>query len=339
MSTCFSVFTKMTEPTDPICCRIQEIRQKTTGPRGKSRFARMLGLAPSTYEYYEVDRVPPAGVLVDMARAAGVDLRWLLTGQAEPSAVPLDHPVLTRAAELLARSPASAGPLAAFLEILEGTQAFPDAHAAESAADDGDDDTTASRECRPTMPAATHSAGGIDTDKWIPILGRSAAGVLAWWQEGQEDLSNLGRAIDRHAAATATRSEARQQAPAPGPIETAVQIITLREPLGPAETAEFLAAPHLQRIAPDAFALRIDGESMSPEIRHGDLVVLSPQRPARAGHAAVVQLRGAIGVTCKLYHPDGGQVHLVPINEAVAPVSTSADEVQWALDVLAVIRP
>lgn len=329
----------MPEPIDPICRRIQEIRQKTTGPRGKSRFARMLGLAPSTYEYYEADRVPPAGILVDMARAAGVDLRWLLTGQAEPSAVPLDHPVLARAAELLARSPESAEPLAAFLEILEGTQAFPDTHAAKPL-DAACCEVPSGSEPSPAMPAATHSAGSIDTDQWIPILGRSAAGVLAWWQEGQEDLSSLGQVIDRHAAAVATRSDARQQTPAatdaPEPI---VQIITLREPLGPAETAEFLAAPHLQRIAPDAFALRIDGESMSPEIRHGDLVVLSPRRPARAGHAAVVQLRGAIGVTCKLYHPDVGQVHLVPINEAVAPTTTPAEQIEWALDVLAVIRP
>jgi SOS-response transcriptional repressor LexA len=328
----------MTEPTEPICLRVQQIRQQTTGPRGKSRFARMLGLAPSTYEYYEVDRVPPAGVLVDMARAAGVDLRWLLTGEDAPAAVPVDHPVLARAALLLARSPESAEPLAAFLEILEGTLAFPEAadSSAKTASAAGDDVSVARGKNASAQPAAVPA---IDTGQWIPILGRSAAGVLAWWQENEQDLSSLGQAIDRHAAAVATRSDARQQTPTADAPEPTVQIITLREPMGPAGTAEFLAAPHLQRLAPESFALRIDGESMSPEIRHGDLVVLSPHRPARAGHAAVVQLRGAIGVTCKLYHPEGQAVHLVPINEAVAPTTTPAEQIEWALAVLAVIRP
>jgi len=34
------------------------------GTRGKASFAREIGISPSTYDYYENSRVPPADVLV-----------------------------------------------------------------------------------------------------------------------------------------------------------------------------------------------------------------------------------------------------------------------------------
>ena len=42
-------------------------------------------MSPSTYNYYERGRIPPMTTLVKISESAGVDLRWLLTGQA-PSA-------------------------------------------------------------------------------------------------------------------------------------------------------------------------------------------------------------------------------------------------------------
>jgi hypothetical protein len=163
-------------------------------------------------------------------------------------------------------------------------------------------------------------------------------------------LTTLGELIATHAPGPddLPSRTARTVSEQPDHHQPTVRIITLREP--PTELAgrvagqssgpvEFLDAPHIKADHPDAVAVRIDGESMSPEIRHGDLVVLSPSAPAEAGRAAVVQLSGAIGVTCKLYHPAGPRVHLVPINDQFPPTTVEAQTVEWALKVLACIRP
>jgi hypothetical protein len=181
---------------------------------------------------------------------------------------------------------------------------------------------------------------GDATKRWIPVLGRSAAGVPAFWANAADadGLTTLGDLIRRHAAADT------QAVPATAAGEAAdnasVRIIALRrpphEPDGP---VEFVDAHTVKARYADAFAVRIDGESMSPEIRHGDLVILSPSAHALAGRAAVVQLAGAIGVTCKLYHPEGPRVHLVPINDAVPPTTVDADQIDWAFRVLARVRP
>jgi len=108
-----------------ICRRIAALRRRLHGDRGKSRFAEQLGISPSTYNYYEARRVPPAGVLVRIADAAGVDIRWLLTGEdAEPS-VSADHPAVRRIAVLLAEHPSAAAPLVAFVDILAASLAWP----------------------------------------------------------------------------------------------------------------------------------------------------------------------------------------------------------------------
>ena len=71
---------------------------------------------------------------------------------------------------------------------------------------------------------------------------------------------------------------------------------------------------------------------------HGDLVIVCPSQPAVQGKAAVVQLRGQIGVTCKLYRQDADKVHLIPTNKQYEPQSFEVSEVLWALRVLFRIR-
>ena len=122
-------------------------------------------------------------------------------------------------------------------------------------------------------------------------------------------------------------------------VRVGKQHATLRQPFEPDGPVEYIASSHLKQAHPDAFALRIDGESMSPEIRHRDLVVLSPSQPAAKGQSAVVQLLDSIGVTCKLYQPDGDQVHLVAINEQFPVTHTPTDHVEWAFRVLYRIHP
>ncbi len=363
-----------------ICSRIARIRMEFAGPRGKSSFASGLGLSASTYAYYESSRVPPAEILVKIADQAGVDLRWLLTGD-EPGPgdvdqVPPSHPAVRRAAELLRCHANAAKPLAAFLDILSATMKFP-AKPGEvgGLAQSGEPsqpielasaeltqpvELTSAELTQPgevgesvSLQAPAGDAPGQDAPagddpagaSWIPVLGRSAAGVPCFWSNQAEaaGVTTLGELVGKHLgdlACLAERTDAMQSSPEssrPGSAQP-VQLIRLPEPLGELDTTEYVSASAIKEQYRDAFAVWIDGESMSPEIRHGDLVLLSPSAPARAGRSAVVQLREAIGVTCKLYHPAGEVVHLVPINEQFPPTAARAQDVQWSLQVLARIR-
>ncbi len=332
-----------------ICRRVAKVRLETEGPRGKSSFAKKLGLSASTYDYYEATRIPPADVLVKIAELAGVDLRWLLTGEESAgSAVPPDHPVLQRAAKLLCRHKDAAGPLGAFLDILAKTLEFPkkqtqQAQPPTDSAVSPRESAGQGKEPQPVADAIATGEAGDPRSTWIPILGRSAAGVPHFWADGDDTtgLTTLGDLVARHTADAVPPADVHPAAISDAPAaDEAVQIITLREPDEQGQPVEFIAAANLKAKYPDAFAVRIDGESMSPEILHGDLVVLSPTAPAAAGKAAVVQLDGAIGVTCKLYHPAGQRkIHLVPINETFPPTTVEAGQILWALCILAKIRP
>ena len=61
--------------------RIRLLREQHTGSRGKSKFARDLNISPSTYSYYENNRIPPIEILLKICEVTGTDLEWLLTGR------------------------------------------------------------------------------------------------------------------------------------------------------------------------------------------------------------------------------------------------------------------
>jgi len=305
-----------------ICQRIAQVRRELDGPRGKAKFAKRLGLSPSTYSYYESTRVPPAELLVRIAEVAGLDLRWLLTGEASGPVVRADHPAVQRIAALLADHPQAAGPLVAFTDMLAATLSWP----AKPAED------------RAQVP------GGADPDEprrdWIPILGRSAAGVPHFWADREDaaGVTMLSDLVERHARQARGAETPAVAAGQPDAQPLPVRIVSLRSP-EPGGVSEFLAAGEIKRRYPDAFAVRIDGDSMSPEVRHGDLVVCSPSVPAQDGLPALVQLRRQIGVTCKLFRREGETVHLVPINERYPPQAFPVERLVWAQRVLARVRP
>lgn len=312
-----------------LCKRVAQVRGEFAGPRGKAGFAKQLGISPSTYDYYESTRAAPCRILVKIAEIAGVDLVWLLTGKgAKGQPVPATHPAVQRIAALLEDKPGAAASLTAFLDILSDSFKFPPKgpHAAP-----------------PSQAADTSLTGGTDDPArktWIPILGRSAAGVPQFWKTGEEaaGVTRLDQLIERHSGApTQQVLPARIQGEQIGG-ERNVQIITLTAP-HQGDVPEFVAADQLKARHGDAFATRIDGDSMAPDICHGDLVILSPSAQAVDGEPAVVQLSNQIGVTCKLYRRQGQTVHLVPINEKYFPQSFPAEKVVWALRVVAHIRP
>jgi len=194
-------------------------------------------------------------------------------------------------------------------------------------------------------------SGRQGREGWIPVLGRSAAGVASFWEAGESaGVTQLGALIARHVGEVslqdATRLGVRHQrvrveladavAGEGGPADD-VRIVSLRTPDG--DVAEFVESPSFTARYADAFALRIDGLSMHPDISHGDVVLLSPSMEAVDGKAAVVQLADQIGVTCKLWRREGGKVHLIPVNDQMPPQTFPVSAVVWALRVLAKIKP
>ncbi len=339
-------------PIPEICRRVEQVRRELHGNRGKVRFARQLGISPSTYNYYESGRIPPAEVLVRIAEAGGVDLRWLLTGAESSPAAPADHPAIGRIAKLLGDRPDASGPLMAFVDILAESLSWPaktakppfdSAHGPEIVEGQAVQEARTVEESQAKVvevaEATSESAGRAERD-WIPILGRSAAGVPQFWADTDEagGVTVLSELVDRYAGRSAGRVVPAVAGGESGEGDQPAQIITMTAP-GDDAPAEFVIAGAVKSKHPDAFAVRIDGDSMSPAIRHGDVVICSASAPAADGSAAVVQLAGQIGVTCKVFRRAGDTVHLIPINEQYAPQSFGAGEVVWARQVLARIRP
>ena len=239
-----------------------------------------------------------------------MNLCWLLTGQIHCSErIGASSPILQRAASLLKDSPSAAGALSALLDILEQTGKFPakDAPVPPAAASGTVSNASPDAAARPvSLGEWSHAfvpAGRKPRpERWIPVLGRTAAGVPRFWS-GEEgwNVPTLEQLVEHHGSL-----EAAQVAPTTSTGEGGfddAQLITLTEP-DESDLSQFVVAGDLKQRYPDAFALRVDGDSMAPEIRHGDLVVLSPSAPAADGRAAVVQLDRQIGVTCKILRRD-----------------------------------
>jgi SOS-response transcriptional repressor LexA len=184
----------------------------------------------------------------------------------------------------------------------------------------------------------------------IPVIGRTAAGLPASWEKffaGKEDPQVLERLIVHTESRAAHQRGAHQRgaevlaadpAGEPGrPADATALLVQLSAPTADG-ILEYLELPGLGPLGAGAFALRVDGDSMAPRIRDGDLVVCRRSVPPEPGQTAVVKVRGRIGVTVKLWRPEGDRVHLVPINE-MCPVNRLArNDVLWACRVLWVVR-
>ena len=314
--------------------RLAQLRQTVFGPRGRAAFSRALGISPSTYNYYEKGRQPPADLLAKAAQYTGADLKWLMTGDGQPfSETPTeagDIQLTPQAREILGRlsanlsaaadPDAARGALAAILARME--EAFPPSKDAWHPA------------TAPLKPTA------------IPIVGRTAAGLLASWEEhfadeGHPDvmerlISQVETRAARQRGAELKAADATGQFDAPR--DSTALLVQLSEPT-PEGIVEFLDLPGLGPIEPGTFALRVDGDSMAPRILDGDIVVCRRDAAPRPGQTAVVKISGRIGLAVKLWRPEGDHVHLIPINETHNPNLVLRTDVLWACPVVWVVRP
>lgn len=308
--------------------RIIQLRQGYAGSRGKSKFAKALGLKSSTYSYYEQGRLPKMPVLLKICEITGTDMHWLLTGQTACQTQPSSkHSELaTKLSSLLAKNPASAEPILAFVEFLTDKVAI-DAQPSR-------DDRVEAETSRPD---------------WIPILGRTAAGTVHFWQ--QSSLPSAETAVVELDALVKKYTDKAIMSTLDGQMDIDLRSKPLLEALRGAQAnlvqiapnaeddiVQFVESEPIRRLFRDSFALEIDGDSMAPRINDGDIVVLSPSVPAVQGHVAVARLTGQIGVTCKIIRTTDEQVHLIPINERYDTKIVSRKDLLWSLAVLCHIK-
>jgi len=303
--------------------RINLLRKQYTGSRGKSKFARALGISASTYSYYENNRVPPIEVLLRICEVTEADLSWLLTGSSTEKRFafgPKSQP-LERIDNLLKNNPELTEPIMAFIELLcekKGVE----------------------KEFRSkVLPSRPERPG------WIPVLGRTAAGMVHFWDqtflpEPKQAITELDELVRKHVgkaiigSADGRVSIDLQARPLVDGVKRAEANLVQVSGEGQEQIVEFIQCEEIYGLFPDSFALHIDGDSMSPRINDGDIVILSPSVPAAQGQIGIARVANQIGVTCKLIRTTETDVHLIPINERYETKAVAKEDLLWALAVL-----
>jgi len=303
--------------------RVRLLREQYAGNRGKSKFARALGISASTYSYYENDRVPPIEILLKICQVTEADLEWLLTGESseKKSASGPNSALLQKLDELLTNNPELSEPVLAFVELLCEKK--------------GVEKEFRSKVVRPRP----------DRPGWIPVLGRTAAGMVHFWEqtslpEPRQAVTELDELVKKHIGKAIIRStdgtlsvDLKAQALVDGVKQAEANLIQVGgQEQG--QIVEFVQCEEIFELFPDSFALQIDGDSMSPRINDGDIVILSPSVPAAQGHIAIARVANQIGVTCKLIRSTDKAVHLIPINERYETKVVAKKDLLWALAVL-----
>ena len=87
---------------------------------------------------------------------------------------------------------------------------------------------------------------------------------------------------------------------------------------------------------PQAFALRVKGNSMAPRIEDGDTVVVSPAQEPHNGDICVVRVDGED--TLKKVKFEGNYIHLVPLNPDFEPVTVKKRDVNFIWKVVKLIK-
>ena len=87
------------------------------------------------------------------------------------------------------------------------------------------------------------------------------------------------------------------------------------------------AAPDLLKRWPDAAAIKVWGDSMEPELREGDCVIISRQAETKSGDIAVVCVNGNEGAVKRVRWDDAG-LDLIPSNPAYGTQHFSSEDVE-----------
>ena len=303
--------------------RVRLLREQYAGRRGKSKFARDLKISPSTYNYYENNRIPPIEILLKICEVTGADLEWLLTGcrNKKKFAFGPNSELLRRLNKLFTDNPELTQAVLAFIELLCEQKGIEGGFRSEVI------------QSKPTRPG------------WIPVLGRTAAGIVHCWEqtnlpEPEQAVTELDELVKKHigkeiiGSVDGTVSVDLQARPLVDSIKKQQANLIQVCGQGQEQIIEFVQCEEIHKLFPDSFALHVDGDSMSPRINDGDIVILSPSVLAAQGQISIARIANQIGVTCKLIRTTQTDVHLIPINERYETKVVAKKDLLWALAVL-----
>jgi len=320
--------------------RIKLLRKEHAGERGRSKFAKELGISASTYSYYENRRVPPIEILLKICEVTGANLNWLLSGEGNAKTSKAEQfetkhqansSLLRKLNDLLNDNPSLTEPILAFFDLLCEKK--------------NKEETFYAKTSTSLTPSEAIPSDRPGRPGWIPILGRTAAGMIHFWEDEvlpqpKQAVTELDDIVKKHIGKEII-------ACTDGIVSIDLQARVLVDSLKKAQVnliqvsgaeadsiTQFVQCEEIFNLFPDSFALHIDGDSMSPRINDGDIVVLSPSVPAAQGHIAIARVANQIGVTCKLLRSTDTEVHLIPINERYETKIVPKKDLLWALAVL-----
>lgn len=118
------------------------------------------------------------------------------------------------------------------------------------------------------------------------------------------------------------------------PLVAAVPAGKLNASFHPDYVDDYIAVDDIKD--PQAFALRVKGNSMAPRIEDGDTVVVSPAQEAHNGDICVVRVNGED--TLKKVKFEGNYIHLVPLNPDFEPVTVKKRDVDFCWKVVKLIK-
>jgi repressor LexA len=94
----------------------------------------------------------------------------------------------------------------------------------------------------------------------------------------------------------------------------------------PGVADEYIRCPDIHD--PQAFAARVVGDSMEPDYRQRDIVVFSPNTPARSGDDCFVRFEEGEGTTFKrIYRDDEESIRIQPLNSAYPARTVSRERI------------
>jgi len=99
----------------------------------------------------------------------------------------------------------------------------------------------------------------------------------------------------------------------------------------------FVPAPE-DLIDPQAFALEVEGDSMSPRFPPGTLVFCAPSQPLENGQPAVIRIGDESKTTCKIWRVRGNVVILEALNPNYGKHEYQKSEIKWAYPVVGSYR-
>ncbi|MDD6275712.1 MAG: XRE family transcriptional regulator [Clostridia bacterium] len=151
--------------------------------------------------------------------------------------------------------------------------------------------------------------------------------AVSQWEKGRTlpDMQTLGKLSDIFGVSVDTligkkALDRRNTIPILGEVKAGLPTEAVENILGYEEISDEIAANG------DHFALRVKGDSMSPRILPGDIVIVRRQDYIESGEVAVVLVNN-MDATVKKVIKKGTSITLVPFNSSYDPIVFTAEEV------------